>query len=79
MPNQIKPCPTDNDGYPIIKVKDVVAYLQSLDQEAVTYLDKDGWSDGLMGGESAQEVIFNSGVFDYDGDDEDDCSLCINN
>jgi hypothetical protein len=44
-----------------VKVKDLIEYLQTLDQEAEVSLDKDGWGYGS----TPMETIKLSGVFHY--------------
>jgi hypothetical protein len=53
-----------------VKVKDLIAYLQTLDPESEVELDKDGWDYF----ETPLETVKNSGVFDYF-----DKTLFINN
>jgi len=60
----------DEEGFTIVEVKDLIEYLQELDPESRVYLDKDGWSDG----ETANEVIKNTYLFEHSGK-----NLFINN
>ncbi len=57
-----------------VRVKDLIAYLQTLDPESGVELDKDGWDYE----KTPLETIKYSGVFDYfiDGDEK---TLFINN
>ena len=49
---------------PEVKVKDIVEYLQSLNQESTVALDQEGWD----GGNTPKEVIVNSGLFSVGSD-----------
>jgi hypothetical protein len=67
----------------MIQVKHIVAYLQSLDQEAEVDLDKDGWmEEDCTNPESPEMVVRERGLFNYyrDGVGSDKAPyLVINN
>lgn len=50
----------DEEGFPLVKVKDIIEYLSELDPEMRVYLDKEGWVDG----ENPKDVIENTNLFD---------------
>ena len=62
----------------VIKVKDLVEFLLTKDQEAEVELDKDGWETSDGDTSSAQEIIYRTGVF-HDSEYEGKNYLTINN
>lgn len=85
---QVKPFKMTADTAPDIKVKHLVEYLSSLNQEAIVHLDKDGWfahqiynKDGSareMPEQTAVEIVATNGVFSpWQHEDQD--YLIINN
>ena len=63
----------DNNSSPI-KVKDIIAHLETLDREANVFLDKDGWE-----GRNETEMLESLFVYRPISKFNDDPYLMINN
>jgi hypothetical protein len=46
-----------------IKVKHIIQYLQTLDPEMTTVLDKDGWNEGVDNPKDEVDLISQRGLF----------------
>lgn len=49
----------------MVKIKDIVAYLQKFDQDAEVNLDKNGWMEDELPHTDVQQLIAKRGVFSY--------------
>lgn len=48
----------------VVKVKDIVAYLQKLNPEMEVGLDKDGWMGDIIPHTDAVDLVEKNGLFD---------------
>lgn len=64
----------DEDGRAFVRVKDLIAYLQTIPPELEVHLDKDGWMEDDINTDDPVTLIRRRGLFTWFSD-----ILIINN